>query len=129
MAPATTPAPRMATACRRLIAASATDAPQCGVVQAPVGGDRIPTRRRARAGQVAELTPGLLDDDLRRRQVPQRRDGIDGDLQCALGQQHVGPEVAEAARAPARLNELDQPFAPPARGPVLKAAEGQLRVA
>ena len=61
------------------------------------GGDR----------RVAEPPAGLLDDDLRCREVPDGyADRVDGAVDCALGDEHVRPEVAEATGVPAAAREV-----------------------
>ena len=58
--------------------------------------------------EVGERPARLLDDHLQRGEIPQRDGRIAGDLGRPLGNEHVLPEVAEAARAPAPPAELEQ---------------------
>ena len=53
-------------------------------------------------------TAGLFDDRDERGDVPQRHDRIDRDVERAFGDEQVLPEVADAARAPAPVRELDE---------------------
>ena len=62
-----------------------------------VGGDGAPAVRRPDAAVVGEAAAGLLDDHLHGGQVPQRHDGVEPDVDSALGHEHVRPEVAEGA--------------------------------
>src|ERR1051325_102153 len=63
------------------------------------------------AREVREAAAGLVDDDLHRGDVPLRDLRLDGDLDCPLGDEHVRPEVAEAARAAAAALQCKKLFA------------------
>ena len=63
----------------------------------------------ALAVPVGERAAGLLDDDHHRGEVVRlQADGVDREVDRALGDEHVLPEVAEAAGAVAALLQLDQ---------------------
>src|SRR5437762_8477599 len=91
---------------------------QCGLVQEAVRGEAVAPGRGVLAAQRRQLPAGLLDDQLRRREIPVVGDRLDAQVDRALGEQHVLPEVAEAARRP---RALDQP--PEAR--TLPAGRGE----
>ena len=112
----------------RPLAAQPLSAASASVVQQPVGGDRVAAGRGGGAREVGEATAGLLHDQHRRGQVPQRHGRIRADLGLTVGDQHVLPEVAEPARAPAAVRQRQQPVQPPGRAPFLEAAVGELRV-
>ena len=75
----------------------------------PVGRDRAARVDAALAGEVREGATGLLDDQLHRGEVPvDDPDRVDGAVDCALGDQHVPPEVAVAACVPGAVGQLGQ---------------------
>ena len=68
------------------------------VMQQPVRRDGRVAQEGALAMAIGERATGLLDDDHHRGEVVRRQaDGVDGQIDGPLGDQHVLPEVAEAA--------------------------------
>ena len=94
----------------------------------PVRSQRVASISPARAGEVGEATAGLLDDDLRGGEVPERGRGLAHDVGGALGQQHVGPEIAEPPRAPASFDEGQDLLEGDGAVPVLKAGDAQVGI-
>src|SRR5690349_23928378 len=89
-----------------------------GVVQVAVGGQRVAAPRPVGAVEGGEPAPGLAHDDVEGRHVVELELGFGGDVDGALGEQHVGPEVAVGAGAPAAALERDEvveavPLVPP----------------
>ncbi len=78
------------------------------VVQEAVGGDGAAGRRAGTALQVGEPPARLLDDERDRGQVVQRDLGLGGDVDRALGHQHVGPEVAVRPGPPGRGEQVEE---------------------
>ena len=76
---------------------------------AAVGGRALPDRSVKRP-------PASSHDDLERGQVPQRDFRLGGDVDRALGDQHVRPEVPVRAGPPDRPGQREEPVEP-ARGP------------
>ena len=99
-----------------------------GVVQEAVGRQRAPAARAGRAGEVGEPAAGLPDDHVERGEVPQRDLGLAGDVDRALGQQAVAPEVAVGAGAPDRPGEVEEAVEQAALLPAGEAGVGQARV-
>ena len=80
------------------------------VVEHTVGRDRGVVLVGRLTVAIGERAPGLLDDHTDRGHVVDRdADGVDRDVDGALGDEHVLPEVAEPAGAPAALLQLDEP--------------------
>src|SRR3954464_13229017 len=53
---------------------------QHGVVQVPIAGDRLAAGDGRRTAKVGEPSPGLLDEDLERRDVPDLHPALDPDV-------------------------------------------------
>ena len=68
-------------------------------------------RRRVAPPSVRPAAARLFDDRHERGDVPQRDDRVDRDVERALGDEHVLPEVAEPARAPAPVREREHAVA------------------
>ena len=85
-----------------------------------VGGDAVPVGERAAGG---------LDDRSERGQVVGRdADGVDRHVDGTLGDEHVLPEVAEAARAAGPLLEGDQRAGQAERIPAVVVRDAHLRL-
>ena len=108
--------------------ARAPDDRQRLLVQQPVGRERVATVGRAHTAEIGERAAGLLDDHLRRREIPQRHDRLATDLGHALRDQHVGPEVAEPAGSPAPPRSDSSSLDPAAIPPAVEPRDAQLRV-
>ena len=80
-------------------------------MQEAVRGQRAAAAGRVVPGQVGEAPARLLHDQLRRREIPEVRRGLDRHVHAALGEQHVLPEVAEAARRPHAAGEREERLA------------------
>ena len=80
------------------------------VVEHTVGRDRGVVLVGRLTVAIGEHAPGLLDDHPDRGHVVDRdTDGVDRHVDGAFGDEHVLPEVAEPAGAPAALLQLDEP--------------------
>jgi hypothetical protein len=99
-----------------------------GGVQMPVGRDRAARLGAPDAVEVGEPSAGLLDDDGEGRQVVQREVGFGRRVDRALGDEHVGPEVAVRAAAPARREQVDHLIEPPDVAPRRQAGVRERRV-
>ena len=98
------------------------------VVQGAVGGQRASATGAGSAGEVGEPAAGLADDDVERREVPDRHLGLAGDVDRPLGQQAVAPEVAVGPGAPDRPGQVEEPVEGAALLPAGQARVGQARV-
>ena len=79
------------------------------VVQQPVGRDHVAGVDARVAAHVGAPAAGLLDHHLHRGDVPHREPAdLDRDVDRAVGHQHVRPEVAEAAHAPAAPRQREE---------------------
>ena len=75
-----------------------------GVVHETVRAHEAARRsRRSRPSSVAPPSAGFFDDRDERGDVPERHDRVDRDVERAFGDEHVLPEVADTARAPAAV--------------------------
>src|SRR5580700_3768145 len=93
-----------------------------------VAADDAAAVRRRYPVQTGEPAARLLDDDLQGRQVPERDVGLGRDVDRALRDQHVRPEVAEAAGPPDRLAQRQEPVQPARLGPAADPRVGERRV-
>ena len=66
---------------------------------------------------------GLDHDGDQRGHVPEAQLGLAGDVDGALGDEHVRPEVAVGARAPHPVGEVQEGVAAPAGGPAAEPAD------
>ena len=64
------------------------------LVQVAVGGQRVAAPRAVGAVEGGEPAAGLAHDDVERGHVVDLELGLGGEVDGALGEQHVGPEVA-----------------------------------
>ena len=78
------------------------------VVQVPVGGERVAAPGPGRAVQGGEPPAGLGDDGHQRRHVVDGQLRLGRDVDGALGHEHVGPEVAVRAGAPAVVGQPEE---------------------
>src|SRR4051794_2807895 len=81
---------------------------QNGVVQVAVGGQRVAAPWPVLTGQGREGAAGLTHDDVQRGHVVHRQLRLGGDVHGALGQQHVGPEVAVGPGPPAPPHQREE---------------------
>src|SRR6266581_4523710 len=81
-------------------------------VQEAVGGHRAAAVWGRLSREIGERATRLLDDHLQRRQVPQRDFGLGADVDSALSDKNMGPEVAVGAGAPDGTAELKKPREP-----------------
>src|ERR1035437_1027208 len=100
---------------------SGPDSGQCLLMQEAVRGEDAAPGGGAHALQVGEAATGLLDDDLQRGQVPEADLWLHGDIDTALGHQHVLPEIAESPRAPHGCGQVEESCHLPFRRPILDA--------
>jgi hypothetical protein len=91
---------------RRLLGGA--EPPQQLVVQQAVGGQGVAAERAVLAGQRGEPATGLDDDRHQGGHVVDGQLRLGGDVDGALGQQHVGPEVAVAPGPPDLAGELQE---------------------
>ncbi len=98
------------------------------VVQVPVGRDRAAPGRPVGAVEIGEPPARLGDDDRRRGQVVQRHLRLGRDVDCALGHQHVGPEVAVGAGPPDVPGQAEEALLATEVVPARQARVGQRRV-
>ncbi len=84
-----------------------------GVVQRPVRAHEAVAVHVGTAVDRAPPRARLLDDRHERGDVPQAHDRVDRDVDCAFRDEHVLPEVADAAEPPAAVGELQELVADP----------------
>ena len=92
-------------------------------MEAPIGGERVSAVRAVGPVQRREATPGLGDDGHEGGHVVQGELRLARDVHGALGDHHVGPEVAVGTGAPAGVEEVEEALAsaqctPPAQARV-----------
>ena len=80
-------------------------------------------------GEVGEPAAGLPHDHVEGGEVPDGDLGLAGDVDGALGHQHVAPEVAVGAGAPDRAGEVEEAVEAAPLLPARQARVGQARVA
>src|SRR5947209_14372176 len=90
---------------------SAPDDRERGIVQKSVRRERVIAVGPRDPTEVREPPAGLLDDDPRRGEIPELGDRLARDIDGALREERVGPEVAKPARAPAALRQVHEPRA------------------
>ena len=95
---------------------------------APLVASALPAAGARGAGEVGEPAAGLPHDDVERGEVPDRHLGLAGDVDRALGQQHVAPEVAVGAGPPDRAGEVEEAVEAAPLLPAGQARVGQARV-
>ena len=93
-------------------------------MQEPVRRDGAAAVRARPSLEVREPPTRLLHDHLERRVVPEVHHGLDGEVGAPLGDEHVRPIVAEAARFPASSRERTELLTQP-----VLLERGQRRVA
>src|SRR5689334_10865661 len=98
--------------------------PQQLVVQQAVRRGRVAAVRARAAVEAGEGAAGLGDDDRGGGHVPQGQLGLGAEGDRALGDHHVGPEVAVRARAPDLTGEVEEAVE---AAPLLPAAERGVR--
>src|SRR5205823_11429585 len=98
------------------------------VVQGAVRRERRRAGRVRRSVERRKAAPGLLDDQLNGGNVPALERRVDGDVRGALRDEHVHPEVAEAALHPCPRRELEERLAEPEprERPGARVAEGRV---
>ena len=92
----------------------------CGQARAVVG--------ERRAVELGHRPARLADDRLERQVVPHGDDRVDHHLGRPAGHEHVAPEVAQAALAPAALGQLPVEIEPAVPGHAAKARRGDDRL-
>ncbi len=93
----------------RLIAPPPRELRQHGLVDEAVRCEGAGSGIGGVAGEIGHPAAGLAHDERRRRKVPERRTDLDHHLRGPLGDEHVAPEVAEAAVTPRRADQPPQP--------------------
>ncbi len=92
---------------------------QRGLVEVPVGGERVAAERAVGAVEGGEPAAGLGDDHVERRHVVELQLRLGRDVDRALGDEHVRPEVAVGPGAPAASRRREEVVAagraPPSR--------------
>jgi hypothetical protein len=78
------------------------------------------------ARQIGEPAPGLAHDHVECREVPDGDLRLAGDVDGALGHEHVAPEVAVGAGAPDRPGQVEEAVEP---APLLPAGQARVRQA
>ena len=98
------------------------------VVQPAVAGERVAAQRPGAPVQRGEHAARLAHDHVDRGHVVQRQLRLGGQVDRPLGEQHVGPEVAEGPGAPAAPRERQEVVEAAALVPPRQRGVGQRRV-